>query len=83
MTLSETHDAKALDDVEIRQPSDDDGSDVNGNQEEFQIDRAKEIKLLAKLDLAFIPVIMLVYLSCFLDRSNIGLSFTFMRLFLR
>ena len=36
------------------------------------IDPKKELKLLAKLDLAFIPVIMLVYLSCFLDRSNIG-----------
>jgi hypothetical protein len=39
---------------------------------DVQLDRAKEIKLLAKLDLAFIPVIMLVYLTCFLDRSNIG-----------
>lgn len=36
------------------------------------IDPAKEKALLAKLDLAFTPVIMLVYLSCFLDRSNIG-----------
>lgn len=40
---------------------------------EIFIDRAKEVKLLAKLDLAFTPVIMLVYLSCFLDRSNIGM----------
>ncbi|RAL64861.1 hypothetical protein DID88_001457 [Monilinia fructigena] len=39
---------------------------------EVYIDSAKEAKLLAKLDLAFTPVIMLVYLSCFLDRSNIG-----------
>ena len=38
------------------------------------IDPAKEKKLLAKLDLFFIPVIMLVYLSCFLDRTNIGPS---------
>jgi len=37
-----------------------------------QIDPAKEKKLLRKLDMAFTPVIMLVYLSCFLDRSNIG-----------
>lgn len=36
------------------------------------IDPAKEKKLLAKLDLAFVPIIMVVYLSCFLDRSNIG-----------
>jgi hypothetical protein len=40
---------------------------------EVFIDPAKEVKLLAKLDLAFTPVIMLVYLSCFLDRSNIGI----------
>ncbi|KAF1344995.1 major facilitator superfamily domain-containing protein [Delphinella strobiligena] len=36
------------------------------------IDPAKEKKLLAKLDIAFVPIIMVVYLSCFLDRSNIG-----------
>lgn len=36
------------------------------------IDPAEESKLLAKLDLFFVPIIMLVYLSCFLDRSNIG-----------
>lgn len=36
------------------------------------IDPAEESKLLAKLDLFFVPVIMAVYLSCFLDRSNIG-----------
>lgn len=36
------------------------------------IDPAEERKLLAKLDLFFVPIIMLVYLSCFLDRSNIG-----------
>jgi hypothetical protein len=50
-----------------------DGSS-NGAEDEFYIDPAKEVKLLAKLDLAFVPIIMLVYLSCFLDRSNIGLS---------
>jgi hypothetical protein len=38
-----------------------------------QLDRDREIKLLAKLDLAFVPVIMFAYLTCFLDRSNIGL----------
>ena len=38
-----------------------------------ELDPVKERKLLAKLDLAFVPVIMLVYLSCFLDRSNIGM----------
>lgn len=38
---------------------------------EPEIDPHKEKILLAKLDLFFTPVIMLVYLSCFLDRSNI------------
>lgn len=36
------------------------------------IDPAEERKLLAKLDCVFVPIIMVVYLSCFLDRSNIG-----------
>jgi MFS family permease len=36
------------------------------------IDPAREEKLLAKLDLALVPIIMLTYLACFLDRSNIG-----------
>lgn len=43
---------------------------VNGNME-GQIDPKKEKILLAKLDLFFTPIIMLVYLSCFLDRANI------------
>lgn len=33
---------------------------------------ASEKKLLAKLDAVFVPIIMVTYLSCFLDRSNIG-----------
>lgn len=36
------------------------------------LDPKKERKLLIKLDVAFIPIIMLTYLSCFLDRTNIG-----------
>ncbi|TAQ84068.1 hypothetical protein B7494_g7604 [Chlorociboria aeruginascens] len=44
----------------------------NTEEADLYIDPVKEKKLLAKLDLAFTPVIMLVYLSCFLDRSNIG-----------
>ncbi|TVY41673.1 putative transporter [Lachnellula subtilissima] len=44
----------------------------NEAENEFYVDPVKEVKLLAKLDLAFTPIIMLVYLSCFLDRSNIG-----------
>jgi hypothetical protein len=42
------------------------------SDDEFHIDPAKEVKLLAKLDLGLIWIIMLLYLSCFLDRSNIG-----------
>ncbi|GAM42759.1 nicotinic acid plasma membrane transporter [Talaromyces pinophilus] len=37
-----------------------------------QLDRAKEKKLLATLDLHFVPIIMFAYLTCFLDRGNIG-----------
>lgn len=39
-----------------------------------QLDRAKEKKLLASLDLHFVPIIMFAYLTCFLDRGNIGMS---------
>lgn len=42
--------------------------------EDIQLDPEKEKKLLLKLDLAFVPIIMYAYLSCFLDRSSIGLS---------
>lgn len=38
------------------------------------LDRKMEQKLLAKLDLAFVPIIMFTYLTCFLDRSNIGIA---------
>jgi hypothetical protein len=44
-------------------------------QNEFYIDPVKEKLLLVKLDIFLTPVIMLVYLCCFLDRSNIGMSF--------
>jgi hypothetical protein len=36
------------------------------------LDPKKEAKLLVKLDAAFVPIIMLTYLTCFLDRSSIG-----------
>ncbi|KZF19521.1 MFS general substrate transporter [Xylona heveae TC161] len=39
---------------------------------EIYIDPKKEKKLLLKLDLFLIPVVMLVYIACYLDRSNIG-----------
>ncbi|RAK91799.1 MFS transporter [Aspergillus costaricaensis CBS 115574] len=43
-----------------------------GDIDDVVLDPAKEKKLLLKLDMAFVPIIMLTYLSCFLDRSNIG-----------
>ncbi|KAK5115856.1 hypothetical protein LTR85_009450 [Meristemomyces frigidus] len=46
--------------------------EVDDPEEDVSIDPKEETKLLAKLDLFFVPIIMLVYLSCFLDRSNIG-----------
>ncbi|KAL1301409.1 hypothetical protein AAFC00_005668 [Neodothiora populina] len=48
------------------------GSTAGSLHEIDAIDSAEETKLLAKLDMAFVPIIMIVYLSCFLDRSNIG-----------
>ncbi|KAJ5737846.1 MFS transporter [Penicillium malachiteum] len=44
----------------------------NGESLDMTLDPEKERKLLLKLDFAFVPIIMLAYLSCFLDRSNIG-----------
>lgn len=40
--------------------------------EDVVLDPKKERKLLLKLDFAFVPIIMLTYLSCFLDRTSIG-----------
>ena len=39
---------------------------------EITLDPTKEKALLRRLDMVFIPVITLTYISCFLDRSNIG-----------
>ncbi|KAF7564046.1 hypothetical protein G7046_g84 [Stylonectria norvegica] len=36
------------------------------------LDPHEEKKLLLKLDAFFVPVIMVIYLTCFLDRTNIG-----------
>ena len=44
----------------------------SGEAMDLYLDPVKEKKLLARLDLFFVPIIMLVYLSCFLDRTNIG-----------
>ncbi|KAL2829619.1 MFS general substrate transporter [Aspergillus pseudoustus] len=43
-----------------------------GGSEAYELDSTQTRKLLRKLDLTFNPVFMLVYLTCFLDRSNIG-----------
>ncbi|KAJ5642006.1 hypothetical protein N7490_006006 [Penicillium lividum] len=44
----------------------------NGESLDVELDPTMEKKLLLKLDLFFVPIIMLTYLTCFLDRSNIG-----------
>ncbi|KAL0765509.1 hypothetical protein CaCOL14_011733 [Colletotrichum acutatum] len=43
-----------------------------GTSTDIQIDRAKEAKVVRKLDLYITPVLFIVYLSCFIDRANIG-----------
>ena len=45
---------------------------IEGTSADYFIDPAVERKLLAKIDLFLVPVVMLVYLCCFLDRTNIG-----------
>ena len=73
MAATESIDEKALGNGMARTPTRTEDGECESVQI-AQIDPVEERKLLAKLDLAFIPVIMLVYLSCFLDRSNIGRS---------
>lgn len=46
----------------------------SGVLQDVHIDPKEEKKLLGKLDIFLVPIIMMVYLSCFLDRSNIGQS---------
>ena len=48
--------------------------DARGNHvsDAPSIDARAERRLLLKLDAYFVPIIMLVYLTCFLDRTNIG-----------
>ncbi|KAK4445133.1 major facilitator superfamily domain-containing protein [Podospora aff. communis PSN243] len=50
----------------------DTGMDGASAPEDEIIDPRAEHKLLLKLDAVFVPIIMVVYLSCFLDRTNIG-----------
>ena len=63
----------SLDTKEADTPLPDDIAKGEVSHNEFQIDPAKEKLLLLKLDIFLTPVIMLVYLCCFLDRSNIGM----------
>jgi hypothetical protein len=56
-------------------PASDDPAVAETSPSEFYIDPAKERILLRKLDMFLTPVIMLVYLCCFLDRSNIGMGY--------
>lgn len=63
---------QVLDTSPVEEQFTSDGKLEASNISALYIDPAKEAKLLAKLDIFFVPVIMLVYLSCFLDRSNIG-----------
>lgn len=77
MAANPSHDETA---VAARRPSiqkelDDEAPDAeSGESLDVVLDPKKERKLLLKLDLAFVPIIMLTYLSCFLDRSSIGMA---------
>lgn len=59
-----------------QKPVDEDGELSVGSGSDLahaQLDPAREKKLLLKLDMHFVPIIMFSYLTCFLDRGNIGL----------
>ena len=43
--------------------------------EELHIDPKDERRVLTKLDIFITPVLFIVYLSCFIDRANIGKEF--------
>ncbi|KAL5357084.1 major facilitator superfamily domain-containing protein [Aspergillus floccosus] len=60
-----------LEDAKIDNRKSIDDASVRG-VEDIVLDPKKEAKLLLKLDTAFVPIIMLTYLTCFLDRTNIG-----------
>tara|TARA_R110002003_G_scaffold1048_20_gene22345 strand:- start:1429 stop:1677 length:249 start_codon:yes stop_codon:yes gene_type:complete len=46
-----------------------------GTSEEIHIDPAAEKRLIRKLDLMLSPMMVLIFLVAYLDRSNIGKSF--------
>lgn len=67
--MSTVEDHRTLDEKSVALNEDSKGGE--GQDLESIIDPKEEKALLARLDLFFTPVIMLVYLSCFLDRTNI------------
>jgi hypothetical protein len=46
-----------------------------GTSEEIHIDQVAEKRLIRKLDLMLSPMMMLIFLVAYLDRSNIGKTF--------
>ncbi len=56
--------------------SGDTSSNVEGQVLDNEIDPIKERRVVRKLDLFITPVCFIVYLSCFIDRANIGMSHT-------
>lgn len=73
MQLEESQVEKQASSLKDEQLPKSENTSVHGAGTELYIDPVKEAKLVAKLDLAFTPIIMLLYLVCFLDRSNIGI----------
>jgi hypothetical protein len=77
MTCDIHEDGAALEQrLSLQKPVNHEMPDENSSGEMLDVDLDPEMerKLLVKLDLAFVPIIMLTYLSCFLDRSNIGMK---------
>ncbi|PNP58815.1 hypothetical protein THARTR1_01063 [Trichoderma harzianum] len=70
---SEPVDVRFDDDKKGPSSSDDFPRDVDESASSIPLlDPHAEKRLLLKLDTYFVPIIMLVYLTCFLDRSSIG-----------
>ncbi|KAI0968662.1 hypothetical protein F4678DRAFT_442439 [Xylaria arbuscula] len=46
-----------------------------GESQDVSIDRAAEKRLVRKLDARLMPFTALIYLLCYLDRSNIGMRY--------
>jgi hypothetical protein len=48
-----------------------------GTSEEIHIDPAAEKRLIRKLDLILSPMMVVIFLVAYLDRSNIGMSYDY------